>query len=127
MTDIVERLRDLTYVLRPDECKKAADIIEQLQAEIGILRYGNDCENANNEKIRAENEKLRAENERLHILLMDFAQCEKPGESTDHCGDRFENVFGGKSKCPFSVWCDGPICSLTGMYIGDDPRVVGNE
>lgn len=40
---------------------EAADEIEKLRAEIGILRHGNYSENAENEKIRTENEKLRVE------------------------------------------------------------------
>lgn len=61
-------------------------------------------------------EKLRAENKRLNAVLADVAYCERPGEDDVHC------VRAGGDMCPMYAWYDGPMCSVTGLYIGNDPR-----
>jgi hypothetical protein len=61
-------------------------------------------------------EKLRAEVERLNLVLADVAYCDTPGEVDIYC------VRAGGDMCPMYGWYDGPLCSVTGLYIGNDPR-----
>jgi putative hemolysin len=68
------------------------------------------------ERTAAEIERLRAENARLNTVLSDVAYCDNPGENDEHC----EREDG--DLCPMYGWYDGPLCNITGMYIGDDPR-----
>lgn len=65
MSDLVERLRRLTFI---DETGEAADEIERLQAE---YRIQNDCIADQHDTIRdlqADNERLRADSKRMDYL-----------------------------------------------------------
>jgi hypothetical protein len=61
-------------------------------------------------------DELRAENKRLNLVLADVAYCDTPGEVDIYC------VRAGGDMCPMYGWYDGPLCAVTGLYIGDDPR-----